>query len=354
MPRAFECPSSLRDADPHFDAPNEAGDLGTAVHEALQLFVSGEPVPFKEIVAKYRIERDEFGILYHYGKKAFAAFGKFFPSARAEVPVEGPVSKGTVDLYQYLPDEDRQVYLDWKTGRIRKNHDRQLEGYASAGRKTFGRADKYTTITVWLRFNEYEVANHDNDSIDQFERDYERVHEESANRYSPGEWCGYCPHQLTCIAFEGWKRAGATALVEIPAGELIPREKLSELYLQAMEVEKALKTFKKAVRQALQSGELPLNEKKALKLGSISKTLIDPKRAWPVLKELGFTDDEINKTLTMRKTKIDEVVSEKAPRGLQTKKKARAMEALEEAGALFTYQETRIQHVNRKQEKPNV
>ena len=56
----------------------------------------------------------------------------------------------------------------------------------------------------------------------------------------------------------------------------------------------------------------------------------------------------------MRKTKIDEVVAEKAPHGLKTKKKARAMEDLEEAGAVFTYQETRIQHVNRKQEKPDV
>lgn len=349
MPRAFECPSSSREADPHFDAPTEAGDLGTAVHEALQLYSAGERVPLKELAMKHRVERDDLGILYHYGKRAYDALVRHFPSPRAEVDVEGPVSMGTVDLFQDDPENDRHVYLDWKSGRIRKNHDRQLQGYASAGRETFGRREKYTTVTVWLRFNEYEVVNHDNESLDQFERDYERVLEESANRYSPGEWCGYCPHQLTCRAFEGWKRSGAMVLVESAGTDITP-DLLARLYPQAMEVEKALKVFKKAVRLELQNGDLPLSEKKALHLGSVRRFQIDPQRAWPVLKKLGFSDDEINRTLSMRKSKIEEVIAEKAAHGLKAKKKARALEDLEEAGALFTYEETRIQHVNRKKE----
>jgi len=344
LPRFITCASSALTAKNPYNPTSPMATLGTAAHKALELHVNGEDVDLDVIAKQHGVKRDDLGPLYGFGAKAWNEIKEHFPEPVTEDYVVGRFSQqglrfvgidGHADVINR--DGRTSVIADWKSGWSRTGYLDQMAGYAYCEWKQHGmpKSGKIITIIVWLRYGEIDVRHWTKEGIEQWESVLLDTFRDVGKHYGPGEACTFCPRQNECDARNEFLRGASIALVETTPKELTP-EVLGSLYPKAVALGNALDNYWTALNAAIKSnGTISVGDGREAYMLEVEKQKIDMVTAFKVLKdEFGVTKDEYSKCATVSKSKVMKLIADKAADRQKGKDKARAIELLDEAGAL--------------------
>ncbi len=107
LPLLFACAPAL-EGDLRVDERNEAADLGSATHEAMEAIVSGMRPDLDAIAKRWSCNRDELGRLAYFGAKAWEQLSASFPDPATEVTVSASLGDleltGHIDLLSLVDD----------------------------------------------------------------------------------------------------------------------------------------------------------------------------------------------------------------------------------------------------------
>ena len=87
---------------------------------------------------------------------------------------------------------------------------------------------------------------------------------------------------------------------------------------------------------------MPDSNGNVLSLQDVNVDHIDARKAWPILKARGFTDEDLTSAVRMSKTSIMATVSSRAVRGQKGRVKAALADELREAGAITQTTQRRL------------
>jgi hypothetical protein len=345
LPLAEQCPSSLLQVENPVNNTSQAAKMGTAAHEGLALMVMGNDKSSEPLAELHGVDADELGFLLAMGRKAWVELAPHFPWSRAEVEFDETelLAKTKVDVLSI--SEDHISVLDWKTGRVEKNHSEQLMGYLYAATRLFGPRKKMTIATVWVRLGVYETKQVTEQEVDDFEERLAVYASRAGKVWNPGEHCGFCPGQYTCKART--ESIGQAVAVFSGGTEITPAA-LAGLYPKVKELEQAIDTYKSLLRASLQNGPLPIDGERVLALTEYSKTELDPMKAWPVMAAM-LEESEIAKVIDVSKTALVKAVCAKAARGQKKAAEESLMMQLESAGAVKTTTHQRVDVIKGEQ-----
>ena len=341
LPRFLECASSQQETAAPYDPGSDPAELGTAVHEGLAQYVRDGSIPdFIELSKRYEQPVKELRMLFFNGRKAWEAIKEQLPEPRVEQKVSSRLTMGTADVVFH--NGQVCIIVDWKSGYVQSNYRNQLCGYAYAAVETFGMpaSGQISIVTVWLRAGEIDTEILEASDLAKWEVKYEKQAERVGSQYSPGEWCIGCRRQLNCQAREEFIRSAAVSLSELEpdaTGEalIVSRETLGLLHPRAKLLENALSQYRAAFRLDIQlNGPMQISETKQMELREYTKDLVDPLKAWPVMKRFGFSDNELNAVISFRKTKAMDIVAGKAGHGGKKLAKEDCLQQLKDAGAV--------------------
>lgn len=347
IPRLLVCPSSHADGW-RLDEPSEPGQAGSAVHLALADLVAGREPDLASCAARYGADADEVERLYAYGRRAWAQLAPQLPSGaalRSEVALAHPLWRGTADIAAH--DGERALILDWKSGRVRRDHSAQVAAYAGALAHEYGwpTSGHITVALVWLQAGELEVVEVRPADVEALEARVTDAITRCGKDYAPGEACAYCPRVGDCHPRAAWMRTSALALADAPPAELTP-QLLGRLHPQAKALRKALDAYDAALRSALQAGPIDLADGSRLELVERQIERLRPREAWPLLEDaIGL--DALAEVVTISKTAALDAVGKAAGKGNGARAKGAMIEKLRAAGALATETQTRVE-VTRK------
>ncbi len=334
LPTLLACPSSGLPTEREYDPVSEAADGGTAGHEALAYLATDEEPDIAAIAAKYDgVSADDVDFMYSFGSRAWRELEQYFPSPRAEEPLEGDGIIGRTDMFHN--DGLTMATLDWKTNREEADCMDQVRGYATAAVDQYGMPESgyVTCIVVWVRLGRWDIVNLNQQDIDNFKARLRYAEKRVGKSYAPGDSCMYCRRQLECEARQDFMRTAATSIATT-AGGAMTRESLALLHPQSKMLRRALTAYGDALRVALQEGPLPDGEGKVLSLVESKRDTIDPLQAWPVLEGAGFDTEDLAGCIKMSKTAVLAVVGDRAGRGGKGRAKMALAEALRGSGAI--------------------
>lgn len=314
------CPASAQEPALPARSGGEEADLGTTVHLALKLHVTGQHADPEALAYVAGVDPQDAKILTHMGIRLWNDhLSAYFPDPVAERPlklISPPITlQGTADVFSRVNGDVR--ILDWKSGFEKGQHAGQLLGYALLGLLHEPDAEGAYVCLAHIRSGEiegrYYLRQHVLDWWEGFKRELAKT-----PKYQPGLHCRGCPHILECPAQTAFLKQVCEMLRtfhELPAGlatpdlgDLLDYARLLEaLALKTREVIKS--------RVAEMPGKcLPVGGRRELRIVEQQRRKIDFTRAWPILAylfEAGTWEDAV----TVSKTKIEDKVRALAPRG---------------------------------------
>jgi hypothetical protein len=348
LDRIITCPGSILPADGPREGSGPDATAGRAKHEALSYIPRGLDPPTAEIAAKYGVAKDDIDMAVASGQKAWVVYGPYFPDAEVERAVECRQCLGTADVVSVVRGDDGGLLAiricDWKTGHGSDYHPRQLQGYALCLVVEHGwPANGVSIVEIHTVTHQARTINLTQIELDAFAVVLSEIAwqakggDPSKLDYLAGAHCRWCPHRAGCGTRERWLRESTTALVAVEHGLPVTRETLGRLYLQSREVRRALDQFDTAVGAALQEGPLDLPDGRRVELTSQPREKINLTLAYPVLVELGLVDcgeDEEALKGDLPKSRLNDLLKLRAPRGGKARLYRQVMDALEAAGAV--------------------
>ena len=339
------------------DTAGPEAALGSAVHDSIEAWIDdqmlGEPDP-QPHANKHGVDADQVAALAHAAPGLLDKINEDLSNAQAEIVVTGELIRGRVDLLAVNGGEQGQPVsasvIDWKTGRdpLAGSKPEQRLAYASAVESTYGMpAQGYVyTAEVWLATGDLIESRFDADTIEGFrDRLADKLQRPIA---TPGPHCRYCRRIHECKGRDAYLRSAATALSQVPQGTLTP-EAIAALWDPSRALRAALDAYDKAVDALVDlTGELPLPDGRRVVHAQVSRDSIDARKAWATLEAHGLGPSEINKVLSVSKTRLLSAIANRAPRGKKATAKADLMTALDLVGAI-----TRTTSKRKKVEKKN-
>jgi hypothetical protein len=133
-------------------------------------------------------------------------------------------------------------------------------------------------------------------------------------------------------------RSAAQSLMVTERGAM-RRETLAGLYPMVQQLEDAIGNYRQALRLALADGPIEISDGREIRLQERTRSNIDARKAWPVLRQ-HMTDDEIAEALTVKKKAVEDAVKARAGKGMKGKAAAALIQELRDAGAVETSQHT--------------
>lgn len=337
LPRIMRCPASAEPANIESDSPEAR--LGRIVHECIARKPGYEAV--RNAAANAQCDPDEAAMLYHAGLEADEEFvereGLILVQREKPLEFDGGALKltGTPDVWGVLPSQQAQV-CDYKTGRVDRNHDQQLRGYAFLILAAMPNVDEVVCRAVWLRsknvdtfvVTRVETGNWWTDLVDRVD---------SQNYTDDISVCGFCPHKAACWQYS--RLLGVAVAPIMSQGQCLPTTAadLAALYPAAQELERHLAAYKHAMRAALAAGPVALPDGRIIGLETRKRATIDASKAMPII-HAHYDGDPLD-MMEVRKSALEERIRDGAPRGMKGKAVDDCMFALESAGAL-TWTET--------------
>lgn len=343
LPLLFACRPAL-EGDLQIDERNEAADLGSAAHEAMEAIVSGSRPDLDAIARRWSCNRDELGRLAWYGAKAWEVLAPSFPDdeeharlAESEVcaVVDGEIAlPGHMDMHTICSDGTART-VDWKTGRVDKDFYHQLAGYA-AGLMADPHIHQVTASVVWLRSQEIETYVITRDVLDQW---FARLRIQiGRSQYVTGDHCRHCPRSHSCPAVQAKAREGIAILTGEPRVSLegLPPAEVVALYRRARLVGKVAETMISSIRlHVIQHGPQVSGEGTALQVVEENGGRdIDVAKAWDLIQARLPDADAMSSVLRVSATALDEAVAKAAGRGNGAAAKRELAADLEAAGAV--------------------
>ncbi len=337
----MKCPSSALPIAAPVGGANPAADLGHAVHEGLRATLLGQDVSLPALVVRFALADEEsLAMLLRYGLKAWGELSVHFPNCRVEERLESDIATGTADVVHH--DGVTAAVLDWKTGREQSDYQAQLMAYAYALRAKYGMPESGVVkgVVVWLRDSTFDVWDFDDDALEAFKERMLASAPLVGREYNPGNHCGFCPRRNECVARAQYLKQ-STAMVLQSETLLAERTNLGIAYERVKQLKHAIAQYDDALHAALLEGPIAVDDK-YLCLESIGKDVIDPRKAWPILSDHGFTDDDVARCVKMTKGAIMDVVGSKTPRGTKQAARGQLLDDLRNGGAITQVTEQRI------------
>ena len=335
LPLAFDCPSSMLPVEYAVNIASDESDLGQAAHYIAGAVVLGKPYDAAEVAKSYGVDLEELGPLVGSIHAAWRALSASFFDPSVEVRlVSAMLGGGTSDVLSR--SAAHTAINDWKSGRLRRGHRHQLMGYAYNAREMWGMPSSgyIDTAITWLRFGEIDRQKITSPELDAWEAEFLALESRIGRVYAPGEHCGYCQRRDECAAYRHALGTAAAALAPVTEAPLTPAA-LAALYPQRSMLRRALDAYDEALKATLESGvRLPTGDGGEVYLDEVRRKTIDPRIAWHVLRDAGFTADELASCMEIHKGAVEDVVGAKAPARGKGKAKAEIMERLREAGAV--------------------
>ena len=338
LPRVWACPASAAPSNVKSESPESR--LGQIVHAHIAGKLGFDSV--RREAANIGRDADEAAYLYSVGLEADKELvdNAGMILVRREDPLEfdggGVVLTGSPDVWGMFMDRERAQVVDYKTGRVDRDHDQQLRGYAFLVLAAMPEAMEVVCRTVWLRTKNVDTFTMTR--VEAAEWWTELVKRAESESYTDDiSVCGFCPHKAAC-----WQYSQLLSVAVAPImsnGQSLPATAadLAALYPAAQELERHLDAYKKAMRAALASGPVALPDGRIIGLETRKRAVIDAAKAMPII-HAHYDGDPLT-VMEVRKTALEDALRENAPKGMKKKAVEDCMFALESAGAL-TWTET--------------
>jgi len=341
-PIVVECGLAATPPTCEVDTSGTDASLGRAVHDSIQGWIDGgrkgepEAQPYANAHGADPAMVLELALA---APTALAQIREDLAAAQAEVKIDGGGVRGRIDVLG-ISGKGKVPHaisiIDWKTGRDPQAGTKVMQrlAYASAAEAVYGMpAQGYIyAAEAWLAAEELIESRFDLDTIKGFRRRLaDRLAYPTAH---PGEHCRYCRRLHQCAPRDAYLRSAAAALVEV--GDAMPTaEALAAVWDQSRALKQAIEKYEKAVDLAIEpTGALELPDGRRIEHMVVTRDHIDARKAWPVLTKAGLGADDINRALTVSKTKLLGMVSARAARGRKVAEKTNLVTALDIAGAI--------------------
>lgn len=354
MPTAWKCAGSVRKGPLSINPINEAAETGTGAHKCFEGLVLNGAIDWEGINdACDELGGDSEDVRFLCGKacKMWPKLREFFPSAMTEVAVDkdlpsleiqGLKLTGHVDVISISGDVVR--ILDWKTGRKDANYSQQMKAYLTMVLLAFPQLSGGTATIAWVR--DQEIQNYTMTQADA-EAWLAELVERVVNwdgTYRPGTHCEYCPRNYDCPAANAIMRRDLAIMADVDVDALehegfaaiaaMPPDAAIELNRRASLVKNLATRAHDALKSYVQAnGDIDGTDAR-LTLSVEPRRKVDPEKAWPVLEQMGFGDEDFASCIAMSITKLGSRVAEHAGKGQGAAAKRTLAEKLELAGAI--------------------
>lgn len=336
------CPAAAHDENDEVlvNPVDDAGTLGTAVHEAAAEIVMNQIPDYDAIQSKYNLDagqRKELEIMAAVARRFWDEYAPQFGQRFVEHAIVCGEDTGHCDVIGDTEDVVR--VLDWKTTRLSDvNYTPQMMTYLWLALSDFPRA-KLQYIICFLRDKTIEVSREFSaEEVCQWHAEYvDRLRSWDGRTYNPGGHCGYCRRKAVCpsIRAELAQLCDDNEMAENRVADL-PSEVKVSLWERIGMAQRFLERAREIIKlQAEAAGGTLNGEGKSLVLKEQQKQSIRAREAWPVLTSR-LTEDDLAPAVSIKKTELLDAVAAKAPRGEKKHAKEALMEELEAAGAVET------------------
>ncbi|RLB94240.1 MAG: hypothetical protein DRH26_01825 [Deltaproteobacteria bacterium] len=349
MDRLLNCPASKNVPDIKIQVGDDTpARLGSAVHEVASYMINQncEVVPdLKIFMEKWGLDdEDDLRFLSWQAKKSFDSVKAYAKIVGSELPFELETTgfftvSGTADLIG-IEEPDTLIECDYKSGRVEKDATNQLKLYAHGHLETvpeFKKLNKVKLITFWLRSGEIEVAETTRDDLKKwFKESVKKITE--SDEYHAGEHCYYCPRNQNCPSMQ-MQVYNTVQSIEGVQNHEITDEMFVDLYPRVKMLQKVIDNFNDIFRARLHVSPLTDSDGTKYYLNEIKKDKLDIKKSFNIIKEFFIENNippsEIDKSLSISKTKLLKAVNDNSPKGLKGAQKELLMARLrEEEGAV--------------------
>ena len=350
MPTAFKCGGSVQPCEIDVEEVNEPAETGTAFHKCAESLATTGKIDWGNIdnvCDDLEGDSEEVRMLCSKVSKLWPQLRDTFPCALTEIAVSyalpaldvaGIELTGHIDLISIVGNIVR--ILDWKTGRIDANYSHQMKAYLSMVLLAYPTLESGTATIVWVRTGDIENYTMTRAQALAWVADFEQRVVNWDGVFRTGDHCVHCRRKHECKAGNKLARSYVAAVNDIDMDSIesqvltLEPDKFIELYHKARFVsqiaEKVLKTVKKQVDA---KGEVVGSETK-LYLDSETRRELVPEKAWPVLEEIGFTEEDFAAVIKMPIGKVEKRVAELAGKGNGAAAKRALAAKLELAGAI--------------------
>lgn len=358
-PLLFNCSASRNAPDVVIEQPMMVRNEGLAVHEALEKFVSTHEIPDLGIIAeRHGVDIDTLSKLFYVGKRAWErikpGLAEYWPERQMAAAFEGIILSGRSDVVGFTPHPQELTVIDWKAGYAEVDNSHQNMTYLYLARKEDAplQFDSYKHITVWLRSQSIDIVSVTDDDLNAWADKLKDILN-GPEVYSPGTHCIYCPMQYECKAKSKYTQTAINDLVARDDNLPETVQELANMYPKIQMISKAIDRYKDALKIAvLEHGEgIKLEDGRTLSLEEQSRETVLPEYAWQYLAEyFGYPSDPFNNkdftvpdfikflgdSVSISKSKLLKLVSNKTKRGMKGKEQKRIMELLRENDSVNT------------------
>jgi Protein of unknown function (DUF2800) len=354
LPLRFACPASGHGAMSVTET-HEAASAGSAAHAAMAAHVTGFDADLDSLALRFGVDRDEIGRLSFFGRKAWAELKVSFPDPEPEVEVRAFV--GDVELVGHLDIRSRvgkEVrVLDWKSGRVDHDYFNQLAGYAYCEMAVDDSVDSVVFTVVWLRDQDVVTHRFTRSMMAEWERELLAL-ADSPTDFRVGHQCETCPRSHECPALLSAARRDVSIFAGPDAESMLSAATPGQLVAirrRAKLVAKFAESVDDVIRKVVdQLGPLDSGDGAELKLVTeAGPRQVDTLAAWPVL-EARLSPEELASCVTVRLTRVQDAVAEKAPDRGKGKARKEVAEALEAAGAITPTTVRKLKEVRKPKE----
>jgi len=247
---------------------------------------------------------------------------------------------------------------DWKSG---YNTDAdvlpQLMGYAYLAHCEIPKDTPISKIelsVVWLRDKTIQEWEFTPTQVKEWMRDlHKRAGAWNGNDFTAGEHCQYCPRFHDCPARQALARSAVQDIMDLDVATATRADmskRLPDVYFRVQIVQRQIDAFRDWLRGEIQkNGPMVCGPEKILRLQPRNKAVLDVQKGWQIFRGV-LSDDELNKCMTVSKTKLLAAVGEKSAPRMKGKDAAALMLRLEEAGAVTIKPESALQWVKTLEE----
>lgn len=346
-PLAFLCGASIRRGEVPINQLSEAADIGTAAHEALRPLAETGRLDWEAIPAiakRYSVPEDDVRILCAQANKLWPELAPIFKDALTEVELStelrpGFLLTGHADLLTTTGTVARGG--DWKTGRRDAHHEHQLKAYCALVLLENIELTEVTFTAIWVRDGEIENYTMDRAGCEAWVRELLTAVVDWDGVYRTGKHCDHCPRSHECPAANAQVRRDVAAIADRDLVgraeceiELMTAEEIVDVFSKADTVARYAQRVRDAIKaRVLSHGDIVANGVR-LTIATEKRRDVDAARAWPVLEQQGFVDEDFVEVIDLSASKIEKRVATKAPRGKGAAAVRGVTKALEDAGAL--------------------
>lgn len=355
LPLVHRCPGAARIGTLRVDDAHESADTGTAAHAGLARLVETGRVDWDaipELARKHECDEEELRILIAMGAKLWEEVKATFPDPVTEQLLRFDVGVGESVLLTGHADilcrVGRTAILgDWKTGRRDSDYSEQLRGYAALALLEDNTLESATAYVLWVRDSALEHYTMSRPALYDWLKRLETEIVRWDGTFRTGKHCQYCPRLQECPAGHALVRSAVAAIAnqDLDDAQILrdmPRAQVVQLLEQADIVKGQADRVRAAVRKLVEEGGDIVANGKRLTLEHVDRRSLDTLKAFPVLQERGFGDEEMAQVIDISVKQAESIVAKRAGKGKGAAAVRELKAALEGANAVKIDTVTRL------------